>query len=245
MLCLLNVTDAESCLSASSRFGPFGLSHKLSESMKPQSHPSQLGPPLILLPIVSDVSISLSTVKMIAHTYGGARSPSTWWCVTHSHKHLPTVPGCGCFSSGTVPVAQSGDATHRLWPISLPRVHLQAQGRGCTFTLDGTSSSGFEGTVSSSLLDSLPSSLEAEGEWSPGTNWGPSSDGQVAGSLTRRLRIWKLTSCTSLGQPQGEIPRSNEPLTQANKWGLLFSLKPGGSPVFCKWVFFSWIKPVA
>lgn len=37
MLCLLNVTDAESCLSASSRLGPFGLPHKLSESMKPQS----------------------------------------------------------------------------------------------------------------------------------------------------------------------------------------------------------------
>lgn len=44
-----------------------------------------------------------------------------------------------------------------------------------------------EGTASSSLLGSLPSSLEAGGEWSPGTSRGPSSDGQVLGSLTRRL----------------------------------------------------------
>lgn len=37
MLCLLTVTDAESCLSASSRFWPFGLPHKLSESLKPEA----------------------------------------------------------------------------------------------------------------------------------------------------------------------------------------------------------------
>lgn len=47
----------------------------------------------------------------------------------------------------------------------MPRLEY-AQGGGCTFTLEGLPLLALEGTASFSLLDSLPSSLEAGGEWS-------------------------------------------------------------------------------
>lgn len=182
MLCLLTVTDAESCLSASSHLWLCGLPVHLSLGEwvhEARSTPHSSSHPLVLLTIMNDVSISQSTVKMIAYLQRSkitlnlmmhdTYSPRTWvfflWnnsCCSVRRCHMPQI-----------------------WPNSSPRVHMQAQGGGCAFTLDGTSSSGFRGH--SLLLPVGLTPLFPGGRGRMVTLRGPSSDGQVLGSLTRRL----------------------------------------------------------
>lgn len=164
MLCLLTVTDAESCLSASSHLCLCGLPVHLSLGEwvhEARSTPHSSSHPLVLLTIMNDVSISQSTVKMIAYLQRSkitlnlmmhdTYSPRTWvfflWnnsCCSVRRCHVPKYDlivrhECTCR-------LRVGDVHSHL--TGLPLLAL-------------------EGTVSFSLLDSLPSSLEAGGEWSP------------------------------------------------------------------------------